>query len=204
MAIFWGRLGLAVLPLINVLNRRKHDSTIPFSGANSQSTSSATAAQRNRLVGMVRVKSNAPMVDAAAVEAKLQQFADLQKIDQTATKVTCHVKTSESEATDIPERQPEPRDSIFHNKKIACPRDLPLPLTPTGVHSQISDITTQVRAMLAKINAFRAKVNAVHANVNTFTAQLDNTLRRLNEVAAQHEREQLIAHQVCGSAIPFL
>ena len=53
----------------------------------SETTAAATAAQRNRLVGMVRVKSNAPAVDAAAVEAKLQQFADLQKIDQTATKV---------------------------------------------------------------------------------------------------------------------
>ena len=52
-----------------------------------QSVDSATSAQRNRLVGVVRVKSTAPIVDAAAVEAKLQQFADLRKIDLTATKV---------------------------------------------------------------------------------------------------------------------
>ncbi len=52
-----------------------------------QSDTSAAAALRDRLVGTVRVKSSAPRVDPAAVEAKLQQFADLRKIDQTATKV---------------------------------------------------------------------------------------------------------------------
>jgi hypothetical protein len=59
--------------------------------------------------------------------------------------------------------------------------------------------------MLAKINAFRGKVNAVHANVRTFTAQLDRTLQRLSDVAAQHQREELIARQVRGclpSSIP--
>jgi hypothetical protein len=55
----------------------------------------------------------------------------------------------------------------------------------------------QVRAMLSKINAFRAKVSAVKSNVRAFTAQLDRTLQRLNDVAEQHERDELIARQVC-------
>ena len=52
-----------------------------------QNIDSTASAQRDRLVGVVRVKTTAPTVDAAAVEAKLQQFADLRKIDQTASKV---------------------------------------------------------------------------------------------------------------------